>query len=247
MDMMNETEISILKQQIASIQWYHSIDLGNGVITPGGENSAKKLRRLKLPESLAGQTVLDVGAWDGFFSFEAEKRHAKRILATDSFVWREIGKAGFDLVKKHLKSQVEEMEIDVLELSPDKVGTWDIVFFLGVLYHMQHPLLALQKVASVTKGMLIVETLVDMLMYTRPAIAFYQGVELSNDFTNWVGPNPAAVEAMLKTVGFKKTQVVSEVRSLLFRICRSAWYKYKRKEPFWSAVRTDRIVVHAWK
>jgi tRNA (mo5U34)-methyltransferase len=245
--MTRDEKITILKQKINNIKWHHSIELEKGVITPGGDNSFKKLKKIKLPESLAGQTVLDVGAWDGFFSFEAEKRQAKRVLATDSFVWREFGKEGFDLSKDYLKSDVEEMVIDVLELSPEKVGEWDIVLFLGVLYHMQHPLLSLQKVASVTKKMLIVETLVDMLMCKRPAMAFYQGGEMSNDSTNWVGPNPEAVIAMLKTVGFTKVEVVSGVRSFLFRICKSAWYKYKYNYPFWSSVRTDRIVVHAWK
>ena len=139
------------------------------------------------------------------------------------------------------------MYIDVLDLSPEKVGTWDVVLFLGVLYHMRHPLLALEKVASVTNDMVIVETVVDMLFHKRPAVAFYQASELSNDSTNWSGPNPAAVVAMLKTVGFKKVKIVSGARSPIFRVARSAMLKIKRGHPFWSTVRTDRIVVHAWK
>ena len=82
------------------------MDLGHGVVTHGQDNSPRKLKRLKLPESLAGRSVLDVGAWDGFFSFEAERRGAKRVLATDSFVWRgEVewaDKSGFDLAKQPL-------------------------------------------------------------------------------------------------------------------------------------------------
>ena len=178
-------ELTTLKQQVNQIKWYHSIDLGNGIVTPGYDNSTKKLNRLKFPDSLAGKTVLDIGALDGFFSFEAERRGAKRVLATDSFAWDVMGKDGFNLAKTRLNSNVEEMYIDVLDLSPEKVGTWDVVLFLGVLYHMRHPLLALEKVASVTKEMVIVETVVDMLSQKRPAIAFYQASELSSDSTNW--------------------------------------------------------------
>jgi tRNA (mo5U34)-methyltransferase len=243
---MND-ELAILKQQVNQIKWYHSIDLGHGIITPGYDNSAKKLNRLKLPDSLAGKTVLDIGALDGFFSFEAERRGAKRVLATDSFAWDVMGKAGFDLAKTHFNSKVEEMYIDVLDISPEKVGTWDVVLFLGVLYHMRHPLLALEKVAGVTKEMVIVETVVDMLFHKRPAVAFYQGSELSNDSTNWFGPNPAAVVAMLKTVGFKEVKIVSGARSPFFRVGRAAWHKMKSGHPFWSTARTDRIVAHAWK
>ena len=148
---MSETEA--LRAKVEKIRWYHQIDLGHGVVTPGVDNSPKKLRLLALPESLDGKTVLDVGAWDGFFSFEAERRGAKRVLATDQFSWSAQGwgsKAGFELARTALRSKVEDMNIDVLELSPEKVGTFDVVFFLGVLYHMRHPLLALERIASVT-------------------------------------------------------------------------------------------------
>src|SRR5713101_1737289 len=150
-----------LRRQVDQIKWWHSIDLGNGIITPGRVDNLGTLRRIGMPGRLDGKTVLDVGAWDGFFSFEAERRGAERVLATDSFVWRggwPTGKAGFELARRALNSRVEDMEIDVLELSPERVGTFDIVLFLGVLYHMRHPLLALERVASVTRELLIVET-----------------------------------------------------------------------------------------
>ena len=240
-----------LKSQVATIKWHHSIDLGQGVVTPGQDNSTKKLARLQLPESFAGKSVLDIGAWDGFFSFEAERRGAKRVLATDSFVWRGnvdwASKRGFDLSKRALGSRVEEMEIDVLDLSPDRVGTFDVVFFLGVLYHMKHPLLALERVASVARDFLVLETAVDMLDYKRPAIAFYAGDEVGRDATNWCGPNPAAVVAMLKTVGFRRVEIVAGLRSRAFRLAKSAYYWRKHRHQFWGTYRTDRIVVHAWK
>ena len=248
--MANDISAS-LRRSVSEINWHHTIDLGHGVTTDGKDNTPRKLARLSLPESFEGLTVLDVGAWDGFFSFEAERRGAKRVLATDSFVWEgEVegaGKQGFDLAKRALNSRVEEMHIDALELSSDKVGIWDFVFFLGVLYHMRHPFLALERVADVTGKMLVLETVVDMLRYRRPAMAFYQGGEVAKDDTNWCGPNPAAVVAMLRAVGFRRVEIVAGARPLYYRVAKALWHRYKNGHQFWSGIRTDRIVVHAWK
>jgi len=240
-----------ISARVAEIKWHHSIDLGHGIITPGQDNSPRKLSRLKLPGSLSGKTVLDVGAWDGFFSFEAERRGAERVLATDSYSWNGShdwgDKRGFNLAREVLNSKVEDRDIDVLELSPERVGVFDVVFFLGVLYHMKHPMLAVERVASITREMLILETVVDLLWCRRPAMAFYVGDELGRDITNWCGPNPGAVLGMLKVAGFKRMEIVSGLRPFWFRIARAAWWKRKRGFGFRSLMRTDRIVVHAWK
>src|SRR5215469_12365132 len=151
-------------EEIHQIRWWHRIDLGNGVITPGQDRSQAKLKTLHLPD-LRGKTFLDIGAWDGFFSFEAERRGASRVLATDSFIWNRRApwgsKDGFDLAKRVLQSKVEEMNIDPMELSPERVGMWDVVLYSGILYHMRDPLEALRRVSSVTKQVLIIETLTD--------------------------------------------------------------------------------------
>lgn len=244
-------EPSEIRRRVAELRWHHSIDLGHGIITPGQDNSSRKLTRLELPESLAGKTVLDVGAWDGFFSFEVERRGANRVLATDSYSWNGShdwgDKRGFILAREALNSKVEDMDIDVLDLSPERVGTFDIVLFLGVLYHMKHPMLSVERVASVTKGMVIVETVVDMLQCRRAAMAFYPGDELGKDATNWCGPNPAAVVGMLRAAGFKRVEIVAGLRPFWFRIARAAWWHWKRGTGFRGLARTDRIVVHAWK
>jgi 2-polyprenyl-3-methyl-5-hydroxy-6-metoxy-1,4-benzoquinol methylase len=249
--MSHSTTPDEIKRRVAELRWHHSIDLGHGIVTPGQDNSARKLQRLKLPESFAGKSVLDVGAWDGFFSFEAERRGAARVLATDSYSWNGShdwgDKRGFDLAKQVLNSKVEEREIDVLDLSPQAIGAFDVVLFLGVLYHMRHPLLALEKVSSVTGEMMILETVVDMLSTRRPAMAFYPFSELGRDHTNWCGPNPACVVGMLKTVGFKRIEIVSGLRPFYFRFAKALWLKFKRGHQFWSMLRTDRIVIHAWK
>lgn len=243
-----------LEREVAQIDWWHTIDLGQGVVTPGGVDHRVNLDLLRLPEDLTGRTVLDVGAWDGFYSFEAERRGAERVLATDWFCWGGPGwgsKAGFELARRALDSRVEDLEIDVLKLSPERVGTFDLVLFLGVLYHMRHPLLALERVYSVTGNQLILETHVDLLDLPVPAMRFYPSAELNDDPTNWWGPNPPAVVAMLREVGFRRVEVVSPRRSLIYRTSRILRSRHEplraRLGQLLKQVETDRCVFHAWR
>jgi tRNA (mo5U34)-methyltransferase len=243
-------DLEALRRAVAEIKWYHQIDLGHGIITPGVDDTSKKLARLALPERLDGKTVLDIGAWDGFFSFEAEKRGAKRVLATDSYVWNGAtwgSKNGFLLARKALKSSVEDKHLDILDMTPEEIGTFDVVLFAGVLYHMKHPLLALEKLASVTRGMAVIETVCGFIWCRQPVIPFYPNDELNGDPSNWCAPNPAATVALLKTAGFREVKIVADVRSIFFRLAKAAYYKAKWGRPFWSLVRTDRMVVHAYK
>ena len=196
---------------IAGITWYHTMDLGDGVITPGVDNTIDRMAMLGLPRDLRGLSVMDIGAWDGAFSFEAERRGASRVVAVDSFCWSGQGwgtKDGFECARRVLNSKVEDRELEVLDLSPESVGVFDLVLFLGVLYHMKHPLLVLERVASVCRGQLILWTQIDLASVDRPAMAFYPGTELNNDPTNWWGHNPAAVNAMLTTAGFARAETV---------------------------------------
>jgi len=203
------------------INWFHQIEFPDGTVTPGIDNSQEKLARLKLPLDLQGKTFLDVGAWDGFFSFEAERRAARRVMATDSFVWegRVAGysKAGFNYAREKLGSRVEDMHIDPFDLSPQKVGMWDVVLLAGVVYHVRHPWLLLEKVASVTRELLIVETVTSLRLWPRPAISVY-GLGFNGDATNFCAPNIPALKVMLRDCGFTKATVVSR-SSLRFRRC----------------------------
>src|SRR5882672_3671420 len=157
----------LLQSRADALRWYHTIDLGQGVVTRGVDDTPLRLACLDLPASLSGLSVLDVGAWDGFFSLEAERRGAARVVAADHYAWHGVGwgtgagKAGFQLAREARASRVEDEDIDVMDLSPERVGMFDVVLFLGVLYHLPHPLLALERVASVTGGVLILETVVD--------------------------------------------------------------------------------------
>jgi len=200
-----------LAKAVAAIRWAHRIDLGQGVVTPGIWNTPEMLERLQLPADLTGQTVLDAGCWDGFYSFEAERRGAQRVLATDSFTWQRKSwgsKEGFKLARHVLDSKVEDRDLDILDLSPETAGVFDVVLFLGVLYHMKHPMMALERVASVTRRLLVIETVIDLLYVPGKALRFYQGDELDHDDSNWFGPTPAAVEAMLRATGFARVQRV---------------------------------------
>src|SRR5262245_46581936 len=170
-----------LQSRVDAIRWYHTIDLGGGVVTRGVDDSPLRLARAQLPEYLHGKTVLDIGAWDGFFSFECERRGAARVFAADHFSWHRTAwgtKTVFTLARETLGSRVEDIDIDVMDLAPERVGTFDVVLFLGVLYHLRHPYLALERVASVARDYLILETVVDLVGFRRPAMAFYPGREL---------------------------------------------------------------------
>ena len=249
-----------LRQRVADTSWFHTIDLGNGVVTRGVDKTPRKLKGIDLPDDLTGKSVLDIGAWDGFFSFEAERRGASRVVAADFHSWSDSGgswgaKAGFELAREALDSKVEDVHVDVMELSPDAVGgTFDVVLFLGVLYHLEHPLLALERVASVTRSCLILETLIDMTFTRRPAAAFYPSDEHLN-WSNWWGPNAPAVVGMLKVAGFSDVRIV-QPRSLTSRtghylynlanIAHSRLVRSRNPLPL-SYFPSDRLVVHAYK
>jgi tRNA (mo5U34)-methyltransferase len=244
------------------IDWWHQLELPGGYVTPGPDVSADKLEQLRLP-SFAGKTVLDIGAWDGYFSFAAERLGASRVLAADSWAWqRPRGKEGFEFARRALGSSVEDIEIEVLDISPETVGQFDVVLFLGVLYHMRHPLLALERVASVTQELLVMETLVDLTFLRTPAAAFYPWSML-RDHSNWWGPNRPAVEGMLRTVGFERVVSYPSKRLTRSRLRRapagaksgadlvSAASKGARlrlaRDIARNALMQGRLVSHAWK
>ncbi len=238
------------RSRLDDVRWYHTIDLGQGRTTAGVDDSPYRLSRLDLPASFRGQTVLDIGAWDGFFSFEAERRGAARVVASDWYSWHGPGwgtKRGFELARTVLGSRVEDVDIDVMDLSADRVGTFDVVFFLGVLYHLPHPLLALERVASVTRRLLILETVVDLIGLGRPAMAFYPERQLNNDPTNWWGPNPEGVHAMLRAVGFATVRSVTPQRPAIYRGLRAVSHAMRGKNQLGAAFRQDRMVFHAEK
>jgi len=213
---LTQGEIAAYQQRIDQITnrhppsgWFHSFELGNGLFAPG-QIKLDVLRRqvewLHLPEDLTGQSFIDLGSWDGFYAFEAEQRGAARVLATDSFSWNGMGwsnKQGFLLARDILHSQVEDMDIDIMDVCPERVGQFDVVLFSGMLYHMRDPIKALQNAASVCKKQLIVETAVGMEDVKEPVLAYLPRVH-GEEQSNFWRPNPALVNLWLKELGFRK-------------------------------------------
>jgi tRNA (mo5U34)-methyltransferase len=216
--MLSEEE---LLARIAAVPvWFHNIELAPGIVTPGRDNSATKLQRLNIPEDLSGKRVLDIGANDGFFSFLCERRGAT-VIAIDHNPT-----PGFRVAHEVLGSKVEFHTLDIYDLSPATFGQFDLVFCLGVLYHLRHPLLALERIRSVCKDLLILETQIcdhyfldtnnlphDLaqiapLMLTVPMAQFYPGAELNGDPTNWWSPNLLALDGMLQSTGFISQQTI---------------------------------------
>lgn len=203
------------------INWWHTFDFDE-FKTQGKDNTPEKLRLLKFPERFDGKSVLDIGAWDGYFSFVAEKRGANRVLAVDTLAWNQkehwnprenkmiehSGKLGFDSAKQALNSSVESKIFDIEKDNWDELGKFDITLCLGIIYHMKDPYLIIRKLADITNEMLILETHIENVL-DASVMFFYPGKELNNDDSNWWGPNVRCVIEMLKTAGFSRVKLAN--------------------------------------
>jgi tRNA (mo5U34)-methyltransferase len=230
--------------------WYHRIEVAPGVITPGVNDSQLVLRALNLPADLSGLRVLDIGTRDGFFAFECERRGAE-VTAIDYMPPEE---TGFLVARELLGSRVEFVQENVYELSDERYGGFDLVLFLGVLYHLRDPMLALDSIWNVARGRLIVETqLIDDALLTAPGefkslvdlnpelgpiplMQFYPGAALNGDATCVWAPNEACLGAMLEETGFK---VESQLRIGQRGIAFATWVD-DHERAYWR--RRDRTV-----
>jgi len=195
--------------------WYHRIEVRPGVVTPGINDSAEVLRHLELPDRCDGLRALDIGVRDGFFSFELERRGAE-VVAID---YLDASETGFPVAKELLGSGVEYRVDNVYRLGPADHGEFDIVLFLGVLYHLRDPILALDRIWDVCRegALVVVETqLLDQAFLDPdgsfraldPALAdaclaqFYPGKTLRGDATNYWAPSLSCLRGLLETAGF---------------------------------------------
>jgi tRNA (mo5U34)-methyltransferase len=199
-----------IESEVKSIKWWHRIDLGNGVITPGTADSEAKLAYIGLPERMDGMRVLDAGCWDGWWSFLCERRGAREVFAVDTWEF-DTGNRGFALAQRTLKSKVVGRMCDIHRLDPSFMGTFDLVLCLGVLHHLKSPFLALEHLRSVCNGTLVLETHVDFTDVSTPLCAFYKkhGYKPYNDPTILWGPNPSCVSAWLEAAGFSSNTMVN--------------------------------------
>ena len=192
-----------LREMVDSVPvWYHEFEFAPGLVTPGSGNSRALLARINLPRDMSGLRVLDIGARDGFFSFECERRGAAEVVPID-YVPAE--RTGFPVAKKILGSQLNLVHENIYNLTSEKYGQFDIVLFLGVLYHLPDPMHALEIIFSMMKspGWLFLETIVidnelPRQMARHPWMRFYPGDSKNSDHTNYWGMTEACVAALLE-------------------------------------------------
>jgi len=225
------TDSDVRAMVAAYPRWYHRIQVRPGLITPGINDSPRNLEMLELPADCSGMRVLDIGARDGFFSFELERRGAD-VLAVD---YMPAEQTGFPIAAKLLGSRVVFRQANLYNLSAAELGTFDLVLFLGLLYHLPDPIRALRIVRSLCTSRMYLETLViddvlslpdgsqtslaqmDPRFATLPIMQFFPGASCGGDPTNYWGPNVRCVEAMLAETEFRVERVARVATRALFQ------------------------------
>jgi tRNA (mo5U34)-methyltransferase len=219
------SELQEVQRKIESLTWYHSIDLGNGLVTRGFYDHRPYLNCYGLPKDLTGKTVLDIGTASGFFAFELEKRGAE-VVATDLPTWmaHDFGPLyqpdmdperahqylhdPFLFAHKMLRSDVKRQIINIYDITPQTLGSFDLVFCGSVLLHLTDPIKALWRIQSVTREVAIIATGIHPLSNSEP-LSLFVGHHRGDV---WWLPNRAALEAMVKSAGFKGWEWFSEFR-----------------------------------
>lgn len=213
--------------QISGLGWYHTLDLGHGVHTPGFVDHREQLSHYGLPASLAGKRCLDIATFDGFWAFEFEKRGADEVVALDIPDKRELdfprwllrdpegfevaGDVGqsFKVAHRILDSTVKRVEKSVYSLDPDVDGVFDVVFISDVLIHLRDPQLAIERAYSVCKpgsGQLVVA---DVYSPTLEAFGDTPVAQFTAPGETWWHPNVACLRQMMLTAGFEPIEEVS--------------------------------------
>ena len=140
---------SYVNERINSIsKWHHTIEVAPGIFTPGSYDPRGVLKYMKLPNDLSGKRVLDIGTRDGYYAFEAEKRGAE-VIAVD---YCPSNQMGFDVAKDLLNSSAQFYQENIYNLPDLDLGLFDIVFCLGLVYHVPDPYLAFEIVRGLTKN-----------------------------------------------------------------------------------------------
>jgi tRNA (mo5U34)-methyltransferase len=217
--------------------WFHAIELPHGVWTKRESAGTEPIDhpagtwdvvRRCLPE-LAGKSVLDVGCGAGFYSVQAKRLGAARVLGVDARQ-HEIRQAL--LVRRALGLDFELRRQSVYRLSPARLGRFDVVLALGLIYHCKHLVLALEKLFSVTGGLLVVETEVvpepaqDAALPAlagRPLhpLAFVHNEQrIEEAVANWFIPSVGAASALLRAVGFSEVEVAARFGARALLVCR---------------------------
>jgi tRNA (mo5U34)-methyltransferase len=188
--------------------WHQRFELAPGVYTPGLNDVEFLLAATGMGARIDGATVLDIGTTNGGAAFACERLGAKRVIAVDIVddKW-----FGFAAIKDVLDSQAEHLQASIYELPKLLNEQFDVVMFWGVLYHLRHPLLALDNVRQLARGTVTIETAVCdhelMLQRDLPLARFYRRDELGDDSSNWFAPNVAALTDWCRSCGLEPTHV----------------------------------------
>jgi tRNA (mo5U34)-methyltransferase len=213
-----------LRERIAANPvWYHTIELGGGVETPGWFDLRPIVDVMPWPE-VRGKRCLDIGTYDGYLAFEMERRGAAEVVAVDiadhdMWDWppdlrarggQELARlagpdkgAGFRLAHEALGSSVTKHEISIYDLDPAALGTFDVVVCGSLLLHLRDPLRALEAVRGVTGGVFMSSETIDLpltALHPRKPVARLLGV---GELCQWWIPNAACHERMLRSSGFE--------------------------------------------
>jgi tRNA (mo5U34)-methyltransferase len=155
--------------RVRDMSWYHTLDLGSGLVTDGWFDLRPHVQEYGLPERMDGMRVLDIGTWDGFWAFEMERRGAE-VVALDvdheseydwpprrrPDMWTVTDRGqGFRLAKEILGSKVERVVQNIYRATPEELGTFDLVFVGAVILHLRDQLLALERLAGLCHGRFI--------------------------------------------------------------------------------------------
>jgi tRNA (mo5U34)-methyltransferase len=216
------TDANELRQAVAGVPWYHTIELPGGVVTPGRWDTRRASAELPIPASLAGKRCLDVGTWDGFWAFEMERRGAAEVVAIDvadatAWDWPERARQvdvgtwegggagehpGFDIAHRALGSRVRRIELSAYDASPGELGTFDFVLAGSILRHLRDPVKALAALRTVVDGVLLsADGFSPTLSLLRP---FTPAADLSGlDVPAWWSPNVAGRRRLLEAAGFR--------------------------------------------
>jgi tRNA (mo5U34)-methyltransferase len=179
-------------------RWHHSFDIFPGVRTPGNYNTEFLWEKLQLDGRLQGRTLLDVGACDGYYTKQAAMAGAT-VLAVDYLTKMQ---SGFHITERVSGLTLPHLNCNVYDITPGRVGTFDYVLFLGVLYHLPDMLRALYGLRQVCTSALLLETLYDPVASERAVSTYFKANSLAEDSTNFWVPNRECVHSMLHDVGF---------------------------------------------
>lgn len=225
-------------------RWFHSFAFPDGAHVEGVKPLASLREEAEqiFTAPLAGKRVLDIGAWDGYFSFEAERRGAAEVVATDHFCWSGEGwgdKRGFDHAHARFGSQVRSIDIDVADHRVDTLGQFDMVLLLGVLYHVRDPYRTLEAAAAMSRDHLVIETVTALRHEPVPAMRLFTELELDADATNFWAPNILALRELCRRFGYARFSVTPAA------LDNRGWRKWAM--PLRNKNRYRRAVFHAWR